>query len=80
MNTASGGFWVDFYNSSGERIAGASVWAESLEHAHGQADKCWPQGDGDRRGASYTVNRCLFNSLQTEPLRTDGPSPVGEAL
>lgn len=63
MNTHTGGYWVDFYNLWGQQIVGASVWANSLDHAHEQANACCPQGDEDKRGASYTVSQCLFNSL-----------------
>ncbi len=66
MNTSFGGYWVDFFNLYGKRIIGASVWAGSAVHAHEQANACCPQGDDDSRGVSYTINQCLFNSLDTE--------------
>lgn len=62
MRTPVGDYRIDFYNRYGERMAGCSLLAGSITSAH-EAAKESGELDQDSEGVSYTIIRCLFNSL-----------------
>jgi hypothetical protein len=61
MRTPVGDYRIDFYNRYGERLPGRSLLAKSLIAAHETAQTSGELVTGD--SVSYTINRCLFNSL-----------------
>jgi len=61
MRTPTGQYRIDYFNTYGERISGTAEQAFSLMQSHEKAaDTLQLPG---MKGASYTVMRCLFNSL-----------------
>jgi len=65
MRTPVGDYRIDFYNRYGERMVGHSVLAGSLTSSH-EVSKESGELDLDSEGVSYTVMRCLFNSLDPD--------------
>jgi len=61
MRTPVGDYRIDFYNRYGERLAGHSVLARSLMSALESAKENMESESGE--AVSYTIARCLFNSL-----------------
>lgn len=60
MRTPTGEYRVDFFNKYGERIQGMELQAGALKDAHFCAEAQLKRAD---TVCSYTVMRCLFNSL-----------------
>ena len=64
MRTPVGDYRVDFYNRYGEMLTGHSVLAGSLMSAHETAKENMESETGE--AVSYTITRCLFNSLNSD--------------
>ncbi|MGZ8164098.1 MAG: hypothetical protein ACXW04_01160 [Methylobacter sp.] len=64
MRTPTGDYRIDFFNKYGEQIRGESMIAPSLVRSHAMAiDNLQCPG---MLAASYTVMRCVFNSLDKD--------------
>jgi hypothetical protein len=61
MRTPTGDYRIDHFNKYGERIDGASAQASSLMESHQKAADLKPAD-----AHSYTVMRCVFNSLDSK--------------
>ncbi len=60
MRTKTGEYRIDFFNQYGERISGSKT-AENLGATHAIASVKAPE-----KAKSYTIFRCIFNSLDDE--------------
>lgn len=63
MRTPTGGYRVDFFNKYGERIQGMELQASAMEDALFCAEA---QLKRDDTVCSYTVMRCIYNSLDED--------------
>lgn len=64
MRVPTGSYRIDFFNKYGERLAGESLIGDSLTQSHVIAKDMLPMLDGNP--ASYTIQRCVYNSLDKE--------------
>jgi len=64
MRVPTGQYRIDFFNRYGERLRGESLIGDSLMQAQRIGSDMLPMLDGNP--TSYTIMRCLFNSLDPD--------------